>query len=555
MMLGAKGILPPNDTRMRGKTMRILVADSDGQNAQRVKALLLEKIKGVRVQNVLPDVKTVISAINNVSPALVILGISNSGLNGLEIARYLHSSGNKTEVILISKQNYFEYVQDALRQGVHDFFVTPLVENQFIASCNDALEKYKRTTEIETVNIRNKKNIEEARRHIEYSLMYSALFNGEASEEIKNYKKIFSLGDSGYIINIEIDSFESESLVDLKKDDVRINNHLRKIVSEHNRCIIGPRMLNRILIWVDTSAKGRKVPESPMADIKLAAHIIVSLKEQFLTNASIGIGGETSIFNLHSSYEEAVRCLRYKGVHNIMRISDVEKKELSSVEYNELENLLLKSIKFGKSEIINLFVELLDRLRCLDDVVYKNRIYEVLVLAAHEARLAGQNELDYIDFRGFFENSWDAPIEKVERMAFQRFEYLINSVQTSRLGIRSDAVNSAIRYMEEHYMEEITLEEIARYIGISPQHFSKIFKEETGINYIEWLTKLRLDIAKRLLAEGGKTVKEVCYVVGYNDPNYFSRIFRKTVGESPTEFAKGSTSKTTKSKQNVSNNN
>lgn len=528
--------------------MRVVVADSDIKTAQAVKRLLEKKIKGVKALVVQPDVKTVLAKIQDTAPALVILGVNLKGLNGLEIAKYLYSTGNKSEIILISSYNYFEFAREAIRLNVHDYLLKPLIESQFLASCNEALEIFQQKTEIESVNEQQEQNVQEARRHVEYSLMYSALFNGEASEEIKNYKKMFLLGDVGYIINIEIDSFDSDSLVNLKKDDVRINNYLRKIVSEHNNCIVGPRMLNRILIWVDSSEKGRKVPESPMADIKLAAHIIVALKERFLINVSIGVGGMKSIFNLHGSYEEAVRCLRYKGVHNVVRIGDVEQAEVSPTEYNELENRLLKSIKFGKAEIINLFVELLDQIRCLEENVYRNKIFEILVLAAHEARLAGQNALDYIDFKQYFENNWDSPVEQVERWAYQRFEYLINSVQTSRLEIRSDAVNSAIRYMEEHYMEEITLEEIARYIGISPQHFSKIFKEETGINYIEWLTNLRLDIAKRLLAEGKKTVKEVCYVVGYNDPNYFSRIFRKIVGTSPTEFARGAVPEDKKSK-------
>ena len=529
--------------------MHVVVADNDEKTVLFIKKVLEKQIKGIKIIIAQSNTKSVLQKIYEVSPELIILGVNLKDLNGLDIAKYLYSIGHKAEVILISSYNYFEFAREAIRLDVHDYLLKPLIESQLVESCIEALDHYRKKTDLESETEIKEQNIQEARRHIEYSLMYSALFNGEASEEIKNYKKMFLLGDVGYIINIEIDSFDSDCLVNIKKDDVKINNFLRKIVSEHNNCIIGARMLNRILIWVDSSEKGRKVPNSPMADIKLAAHIIVALKERFLINVSIGVGGEKSIFNLHASYEEAVRCLRYKGVHNVVRIRDVEQAEISPIEYNELENQLLKSIKFGKAEIINLFVELLDQIRSLEENVYRNRIFEILVLASHEARLAGQNALDYIDFKQYFENNWDLPIEQVERWAYQRFEYLINSVQTSRLEIRSDAVNSAIRYMEEHYMEEITLEEIARYIGISPQHFSKIFKEETGINYIEWLTNLRLDIAKRLLAEGGKTVKEVCYQVGYNDPNYFSRIFRKIVKISPTEFAKGANLNNLKSNQ------
>lgn len=519
--------------------MRAIVADNEADTVQSVKKMLEKRVKGLKVFPVEANTKAVLQKIEELSPELLILGVSLEAFNGLDVAKYLNTVGNKAEIILVSSYNHFELVREAIRLEVHDYLLKPLLENQFVESCKSAISKYCKKTAITSESEQREKNIQEARRHIEYSLMYSALFNGEASEEIKNYKKIFSLEDVGYILNIEIDSFDSDCLIDLKKNDVQINNFLREIVSEHNNCIIGARMLNRILIWIDSSEKGSKVPDSPMADIKLAAHIIVALKERFLINVSIGIGGEKSIFNLHASYEEAVRCLRYKGGHNVVRIRDVGQAEVPPAEYNELENRLLKSIKFGKAEIINLFVELLDQIRGLEESAYRNKIFEILVLVSREARLAGQNAMDHIDYKQYFLNSWDLPTEQIERWAYQRFEYLINSVQTSRLEIRSDAVNSAIRYMEEHYMEEITLDEIARYIGISPQHFSKTFKEETGVNYIDWLTNLRLDIAKRLLSEGGMTVKEVCYQVGYNDPNYFSRIFRKNTKISPTQFAKG----------------
>ena len=86
-------------------------------------------------------------------------------------------------------------------------------------------------------------------------------------------------------------------------------------------------------------------------------------------------------------------------------------------------------------------------------------------------------------------------------------------------------------------MEPITLEEISGYVGVTPQHFSKVFKKELGINYIEWLTNYRMDIAKELLVAGKGAIKEICYQVGYSDPNYFSRIFKKVVGVTPKEYA------------------
>ncbi len=103
----------------------------------------------------------------------------------------------------------------------------------------------------------------------------------------------------------------------------------------------------------------------------------------------------------------------------------------------------------------------------------------------------------------------------------------------------SRIVHNAKQYIENNYNCDISLEETAKEIGVSPHYLSKLFKKETKVNFIDYLTRMRLAKAKELMKEGGKSIKEICYMVGYTDPNYFSRIFRKHTDHSPSEFIKG----------------
>ena len=86
------------------------------------------------------------------------------------------------------------------------------------------------------------------------------------------------------------------------------------------------------------------------------------------------------------------------------------------------------------------------------------------------------------------------------------------------------------------YQKDISLDDVSREINISPYYFSKVFKEATGQNFIDYLTGLRIDKAKELLETTDMSMKEICVEVGYSNPNYFSRIFKKIVGVSPTEY-------------------
>jgi two-component system response regulator YesN len=99
-----------------------------------------------------------------------------------------------------------------------------------------------------------------------------------------------------------------------------------------------------------------------------------------------------------------------------------------------------------------------------------------------------------------------------------------------------NVIDKAKKWVEDMYREELSLEQAADYVGLSPFYFSKMFKQYVGETFIDYLTGLRIDKAKALIEAGEMSLKEVCYEVGYNDPNYFSRVFKKVTGMSPKEY-------------------
>ena len=97
-------------------------------------------------------------------------------------------------------------------------------------------------------------------------------------------------------------------------------------------------------------------------------------------------------------------------------------------------------------------------------------------------------------------------------------------------------IDRAKEYIEENFRRDISLDDVSREVDISPYYFSTLFKQETGRNFIEHLTEIRLKNARDLLQNSQLSIKEICVQSGYSDPNYFSRIFKKYEGVTPSEF-------------------
>ncbi|AUS96211.1 hypothetical protein CDQ84_12020 [Clostridium thermosuccinogenes] len=103
---------------------------------------------------------------------------------------------------------------------------------------------------------------------------------------------------------------------------------------------------------------------------------------------------------------------------------------------------------------------------------------------------------------------------------------------------KTNVVNTIISYINDRYMEEISLEKISQNTYLSPVYISKIFKDETGDSPINYLIKVRLSKAKELLEEGKVSIKTAAKSVGYHDAYYFSKLFKKYYGYPPSKVSK-----------------
>jgi AraC family transcriptional regulator, transcriptional activator for feuABC-ybbA operon len=119
------------------------------------------------------------------------------------------------------------------------------------------------------------------------------------------------------------------------------------------------------------------------------------------------------------------------------------------------------------------------------------------------------------------------------------FLTVLQDLRTQKItGGTTAAIELTQDYMIQHYQESLSLESLAHKAGLSVSHYSRLFRKTIGYSPIDYLTHLRMDRAKELLALSDYRLKSVATSVGYSDEFYFSRMFKKVVGLSPREYAK-----------------
>ncbi len=204
-----------------------------------------------------------------------------------------------------------------------------------------------------------------------------------------------------------------------------------------------------------------------------------------------------------------------------------------------IENEFLESIGNDTNESsMKLLDDLSELIKHCDELYRRNKMIEVLVLTYYKAHNLGIKEDNKISYYNYIDEILNSNINELETLAYDRIEHIITRFNITKVSKSSKIISDVTKYMSEYYYEGITLDQIAENVSITPQYLSKIFKEETGCKFIEWLTNVRINKAKELMKTTNKTIKEICFEVGYNDPNYFSRLFKRLEGKTISEYAK-----------------
>ena len=165
---------------------------------------------------------------------------------------------------------------------------------------------------------------------------------------------------------------------------------------------------------------------------------------------------------------------------------------------------------------------------------------EIIFVIARAAVEAGANLEEILGFKyQCVQNlSKDDSQQTLYHFLMKAFDQLFECIYQNRNIQHTTVFSKAKEYIWKNHDQEISLKKLADAVGINPYYLSHLFRKEMGASFIEYLTSVRISIAKSLLKQTTLSMMDVCLAVGYIDPSHFAKIFKKKEKVSPTEYRK-----------------
>ena len=256
----------------------------------------------------------------------------------------------------------------------------------------------------------------------------------------------------------------------------------------------------------------------------------------------LGIGSSVPLGNLCESYTQAIKALKHcKGIvshfNDLPIVSDYETGYPAERE-KHLEEMILRGDAQTASADAEVFFQWMVERYPEHDMAIRLKVLEFVMRAEDSVFHEGSgNKYHFLDRDDYLQTVLAAEsFEELKGWFLRKIAESARNASTKADEKANRVVVKARAFIDRNFNRDLTLEEVSREVHVSPYYFSKLFKEQTGDNFINYLTQRRVDTAKLLLADGKLNIKTICNEIGYNDPNYFSRLFKRFEGVTPTEY-------------------
>ncbi|MBO1005936.1 response regulator transcription factor [Pseudogracilibacillus auburnensis] len=502
---------------------RLLIVDDEQIVREGLRAILIKNFPEMKIEEA-KNGKLAVEKADLFMPDVVLMDIKMPGMNGIETIQKMNEKNPNYKYIMISAYAEFEYAQSAMKLGVKDYLLKPTKASDVVHTVRKIIDEIDKEKQSQQESLLRNNALQKALTIVETDVVTQLLFDHVHEIHLDELVKLLGtpMTSEKFVMSILLPQ-SSENLY------AEIKQRVRNIGNAWVGALYGRQIPIIVFRQKEDSFRSQA--------ITLAREILSVSKMMDKTGWFVGIGNVCdSLDKIRHSYQESLIATKNTALPVKYRFySDIpmEDKRIDGYNAKKMENKFFDLIRNGEwQEIMKEVTELIGFFenKGVNLIEAQQRVLELLWIASRVL-----NEIGVVP---------DSPLYSFQVKDFRQLRtetnHLFNRMWQSYTDyqnqVEDDTIKQIKHYIIEHSHKEISLDGIAQKFELSPIYISKLFKEQLGINYIAFLTECRLEKAKKLMLDPEKSLKEITYEVGYQDPNYFSKVFRKTFGKSPTEY-------------------
>lgn len=481
-------------------------------------------------------------------PDIVITDIQMPFMDGLSLIRLIKKDMPWIEIIILSGDEVFEYAIEGIRLGVARYLVKPVGSEELMSEINSLAQQIEEKRTEREIGRRYKEELEKSLL-VDRNRLFRQLVTGAGSAaELLQFAHELDMDLSAMWYNIVLinDFLTQHTAHDSSESIANLEQKFKNLGAEYGEhlLIFDGNLVGKALLF---QADSKEELEQLWQDFLNRLKELLSRcgYAQFFG----GIGEPVNrLGELPESFAAAGRAYAQSYLKKKSAVLD-NKEDMTELDIGRIDPKQMNSgklqefLRVGRTEETAQFAE--DYLHELIDgnIMKSEVIRQYIVLEAYFCVSAFLEDLQLPRNEIITPDMTADALQSVEGIK----EYLVRILEKT-LELREkaasnryrDVVDEVMRYIAENYAdEELSLNTLASHVNFSPNHLSAIFSQQTGQTFIKYLTDIRMNKAKELLRCTGKKSSVVSAEVGYKDPHYFSYLFKKTQGMTPTQFRFG----------------
>ena len=533
----------------------LLIADDEQLERQALRFIIEKNYPQVQIVGEAGDGASAVRLAMEERPDIVLMDIRMPEINGLEAAKSIRVLLPDTRIVMLTAFDEFSYAKQALSMGAVEYLLKPVRPEELTETLRKVAEGVKAMKNKHQEEEALRKSVTVAMPFIQMSFVYD-LISGQV-EEMAHYReraKFLGLAvDPGVALVIDIDNFRKLTLQasELEKQGMKQRLHqsicraVRARSGVGKAALVAPTGSDNIVVLL--GLENAETADSAKAGALREAESIRSVVgEELGLSITIGVGryyGDPR--DIYRSYHEAMSALRqrfYLGSSQVIHIEDAPHLSEGPFHYPfHAERAVLDKVRCGdrkqaKETLKSLLSEIFAKKSRLETV--KACVLELLVVLSRSAVEGGASldKLTLLNFQCIQRLNECHEQSDIERWMMEALDQFLDNMLENRNSMNLRVMNKACEYIVANCHRNLPLEEVAQTVHLSPFYFSRLFKKEKGFNFADFITRVRLDRAKKLLLDPDYTVVRIATEVGYQDASYFCRVFRQAMGMTPNQY-------------------